>query len=144
MIIGQYSSKIGQKRRVAIPSKFRKHLGSQFIATRWYENCLVLVSTGQWEALIKKLIGEARGITEPVRDTDRFLLGLAFKLKVDEQGRVIVPEKLYEYAGFKERVIFLGLGDRIELWDEERWDAREEFITKNAGQFIDELVKKRK
>ncbi len=141
MLIGQYSSKISKKRRVAVPFKFRQQLGEVFILTRWYENCLALVSISEWNLLVKKLIGEAKGITEPVRDTDRFLLGLAFELKPDEQGRVIIPEKLAEFAGIKEGVVFIGLGNRVEVWDEENWVKKEDEVQKHASEYIEKITK---
>ena len=143
MIIGQYSSNISNKRRVAIPVKFRKTLGSSFILTRWYENCLALVAKDEWEALVRKLVGEAKGITEPVRDTDRFLLSLAYELEPDEQGRVVIPKRLIKYAGIKEKLVFLGLGNRIEVWDEEIWQEKEKEIQKNASEYIEKIVKRR-
>ena len=141
MIIGQYSSNISKKRRVAIPSKFRQILGSSFILTRWYENCLALVAKDEWDSLVRKLVGEARGITEPVRDTDRFLLSLAYELEPDEQGRVVIPKRLIDYASIKEKVVFLGLGNRIEIWDEDIWQEKEKEIQKNASDYIEKIVK---
>ena len=141
MIIGQYSSNISKKRRVAVPSKFRLILGSSFILTRWYENCLVLVAKDEWDNLVRKLVGEARGITEPVRDTDRFLLSLAYELEPDEQGRVVIPKRLIDYANIKEKVVFLGLGNRIEIWDEDIWQEKEKEIQKNASDYIEKIVK---
>ncbi len=141
MIIGQYSSNISKKRRVAIPVKFRSILGSSFILTRWYENCLALVAKDEWDRLVRKLVGEAKGITEPIRDTDRFLLSSAYELEPDEQGRVVIPKKLIKFAGIREKLVFLGLGNRIEIWDEEIWQEKESEIQKNASKLIEKINK---
>ena len=143
MLIGQYTSKISKKRRIAVPSKLRENLGDTFILTRWYENCLSFVSQDEWLRLFNKLIGGVRGITSSVRDTNRFLLGQAYELTPDDQGRVIIPEKLVKFAQITEEVVFLGLGDRVEVWDSEQWKERERFITKNADKFIEELTTKK-
>lgn len=141
MLIGQYSSNISKKRRVAIPAKFRSELGDVFILTRWYEGCLALVSVNEWSLLVNRLIGDIKGITEPVRDTDRFLLGLAYEIKPDEQGRVVIPEKLIEFAGIKKSVVFLGLGNRVEIWDEESWIKKEKEIQEHASKYIERIAK---
>lgn len=143
MLIGQYTSKISKKRRIAVPSKLRENLGDTFILTRWYENCLSFVSQDEWLRLFNKLIGGVRGITSSVRDTNRFLLGQAYELTPDDQGRVIIPEKLVKFAQITEEVVFLGLGDRVEVWDSKQWKERERFITKNADKFIEELTTKK-
>jgi len=144
MLIGQYTSRLSKKRRVAIPAKFRAELGEKVILTRWYENCLVLVSFDQWNLLVNKLIGEAKGITEPMRDTDRFLLGLAYEFDLDDQGRGIIPENLAKYAGIEENIVFLGLGNRVEIWEESEWLKREKYVTESASKLIDKLVNKEK
>ncbi len=140
MLIGQYTSKVSRKRRVAVPSKFRKELGETFILIRWYENCLALVSKKQWKELFDRLIGEAKGITQAVRDTDRFLLGQAYELVPDEQGRVIIPEALAVFAELEEEAVFIGLVDRVELWNKTKWEEREKYVEANAGELIDKLT----
>ena len=130
---------ISPKRRVALPSKFRKELGENPIVARWYEGCLVVVSKGNWKALLARLTGKVGIITQPVRDTDRFILGSAFEIDPDDQGRVVIPKSLSDYAGLKKEIIFLGLGDRVEIWNREAWEKREDYVAKYAADLIEKL-----
>jgi MraZ protein len=132
VLIGQYEASISFKRRVAIPRKFVAQLGKRMIIARWYEECLVLVSEDNWKMLLDKLTGKSDILTIPVRDTDRFIMSSAFEVEPDDQGRVVIPEPLYEYARLKDQVVFLGLGDRVEIWEKEGWTKREQIIQKNA------------
>ena len=125
MLLGTYYGVLSPKRRSAVPSQFRKLLGENLIIAKWYEECLVLVSEREWSALLKKLTAKAETITAPVRDTDRFILGSAFTLIADDQGRVVIPEVLASYAGLGNEVVFLGLGDRVEIWDKNTWEEYE-------------------
>ena len=43
MIIGEYKSKVGEKKRVSLPKKFRDELGEEIILTRGYEDTLYLL-----------------------------------------------------------------------------------------------------
>ncbi len=140
MFIGQYEAVLGEKNRIAIPKKFRNELGEKFIIAKWYEGCLVLVSGKYWSALLEKLRGRSKIITLPVRDTDRFILGSAYEVEPDSQGRVVLPEKLVKYASLKNEVSFLGLGDRIEIWDKVLWEKREKFISENAEKLVEKLA----
>jgi MraZ protein len=141
MLLGQYNSTISKKRRVAVPKKFRDELGNKFIVARWYEGCLVAISLENWTKLLSQLTGSQIIITAPVRDTDRFILGSAYEVEPDEQGRIVLPENLTKYAKFESEVTFLGLGNRIELWNKVEWQARENYIAENAGQLVEELAK---
>src|SRR3972149_3160360 len=98
MFLGTYSGVLSPKRRVAIPSSFRRALGEKFIVAKWYEGCLVLVGGESFGALLEKLRGETKVITRGVRDTERFVLVSAFELSGDEQGRVVIPNPLALYA----------------------------------------------
>ncbi len=141
MLLGQYSSKLSSGKRVAIPKKFRSNLGSTFIIAKWYENCLVIVSQKNWEGLLAKLTGNTMIITQPVRDTDRFILGSAYEVTPDSQGRVVLPEALSKYASLKNEVAFLGLGNRAEIWNKGLWERREEYLGKTASSRIEKLGK---
>lgn len=142
MFIGQYESNLDEKRRVSVPNKFRKDLGEKLILAKWYEKCLVLVGNAGWNVLLNRLGGNSRIITAPVRDTDRFVLGSAFALELDSQGRIIIPEKLTKYANLGKEIVFVGLGDRIEVWSKADWIKEEDYISIHAGEFIEKLADK--
>jgi MraZ protein len=141
MLIGTYSSALSLKRRSAIPKKFLQELGKKLIIAKWYEGCLVLVSLTAWQALLNKLTGTSEMITAPVRDTDRFILGSAYEIDPDDQGRVIVPKTLSDYAKLTEKLVYIGLGNRVEIWDEAKWTEHEKYVSAHAGEFIEELAK---
>src|SRR3989344_543197 len=128
MLLGQYQSVLGDKRRLAIPKKFVRELGNRIILAKWYEKCLVVVSEGNWSELLTKLTSKIDIITSPVRDTERFVLGSAYESSPDSQGRVVIPDSLVKYADLKKNVVFLGLGSRVEIWNEDEWLKKETLI----------------
>ena len=144
MLLGTYYGVLSPKRRTAVPASFRKVLGKDIILAKWYEGCLVLVGEPSWNALLKRLTGKSGTVTAPVRDTDRFILGSAFSLEADEQGRVVIPEVLAAYAGLGKDVVFIGLGDRAEIWNKEEWLKKEIEISKNASRLLEEVANENK
>ena len=144
MLVGTYASILSPNRRTAIPKKFLKELGDKIIMAKWYEGCLVVVSEVSWLALLKRLTGGERIPTEPVRDTERFILGSAYELASDFQGRVTVPQELADYAHLTTKLIFIGLIDRVEVWDESVWREKEKDISARASQIIEKLANETK
>jgi MraZ protein len=140
MFIGQYPGILSVKRRLAVPKKFRDELGKKLVVAKWYEGCLVVISVPKWNALLDRLTGVSKVITSPVRDTDRFILGSAFEVEPDDQGRIVIPEALTQYAHIKTNITFLGLGDRIEIWDQGKWTEREKYISENASEMVEKLA----
>ncbi|OGM13548.1 hypothetical protein A3A76_03510 [Candidatus Woesebacteria bacterium RIFCSPLOWO2_01_FULL_39_23] len=143
MLIGHYIAKLTEKNRAALPKKFREEIGDSAIIARWYEGCLVIVSNKSWSDLLNKLTGKTDLITLPVRDTDRFILGSAFEIETDNQGRFVVPKVLIDYAKITHDIVFVGLMNRIEVWDMEIWQKREDLVAKNSVDMVEELSRQR-
>ena len=144
MLLGTYTVAFSSKHRVAIPSQFRKYLGEKFILAKWYEECLVLVSNEFWNALWQRLIGKEEIIVSQIRDTERFIMASAYEMELDSQGRIVIPEKLVLYAGLGTGVSFLGIGDRVEIWDEGGWNEKEKLLITEAPKLIKELANERR
>jgi len=144
MLLGTYQVKVSSGRRVFIPASFRTYLGEKLIIARWYEECLVLVAVNSWEALYKRLVGNQKIIISPIRDTERFILGGAFECLVDDQGRIVLPENLTNFAKLTDEICFIGLGDRVEIWDSKIWDEKQKTLAKEASGVIEELAKEQR
>lgn len=142
MLLGTYPAKFVAGHRISVPLVLRKNLGAKFILARWYEGCLVLIDINNWQSLYKRLAGGNNLIVTPIRDTERFILGSAFEVEPDDQGRIVVPEHLINYSGLKEDIYFLGLGDKVEIWDKIAWEEKEKEVVKNAASYIEELSNK--
>lgn len=140
MLIGEYRSKVGEKKRVSLPKKFREELGEDLILTRGYENALVLVNKNMWSTVAKEVMNGSF-INKNIRDTSRFLVGGAKEIQTDSQGRFVIPESLYEYAEISDEVVFIGLANWIEIWSRDKWNERLEYLKKNSGEIADELSK---
>ena len=141
MLIGEYHYTLDSKKRLAIPAKFRKELGKKVIVTRGLDNCLVLYPQKEWKILSEKLSRlpssrlDARGFT-------RIMLGGAVDVNLDKAGRILIPDYLKKYALLKKNVVLLGLSNRIEIWDEKRWQkyrAKTEEEIGNIAERLEEL-----
>lgn len=139
LLIGRYSSHIGIKGRVAVPVKLRQTLGKTAIIAQGYEHSLLLVSRKQWEQLTSFLANQPLTVG-PVRDTERFLYGSAYEAEFDEQGRMVVPQELREYAGLNGEAVFLGVGNRIEIWSRDNWSTYEQKLVKNIELIAEKLT----
>jgi MraZ protein len=140
MLIGEFNYKVGEKKRIALPKKFREILGDEVIVTRGYEDCVIVVNKGQWERLLE-IFSDKPFTSSPVRDTRRFLIGGASEVKLDKQGRFVLSTNLKEFAGIAEEVVFVGLVDWVEIWSKEAWEKRMSEIKPSAATIAEELQK---
>jgi MraZ protein len=138
MLIGEYHTQIGDKNRIALPKKLREQLEGKVIITRGYEKCLILVDNRRWETVINE-IDKRPLLALNVRDTKRFLLGGATEIEYDSQGRFVIPESLKTFADIAEKIVFLGIGQWIEIWSEEKWNSKLEDLSSKVADIAERL-----
>lgn len=138
MLIGQCQAKISPKGRLAFPKKFRETLGDDLIITLGYEKSLMVVSVKEWQSLVEAT-NDKSFIFGTARDTNRFLLGEASEVKLDSQGRFVLPNYLREHAKISEEAIFLGLNKYVEIWDKKIWSEYQKYLSENIGEIAERL-----
>lgn len=121
MLIGEYTHTIDEKKRLAIPSKLRKELGAKAVITRGLDNCLFVFPLKEWQKLVEKLSNLPIG-QKDTRGFSRLMLSGASEVDLDTLGRVLVPDYLKKYAQLKKNVVIAGVYNRLEIWDENRWN----------------------
>lgn len=118
--MGTYTPKLDEKGRLFLPAKFRDRLAGGVVVTQGQENCLVV-----WpEDVFMQEAGRAqeRSMTERgARDYRRVLFAGAEQTAVDKQGRISIPQVLRAYAGLEREAVVIGVMDRVEIWDPEKW-----------------------
>lgn len=138
MLIGEYYVPVGEKNRIAIPKKLRQNLGDNIVASKGYEGCVILLDVDRWQQLISQ-INKYPLLNMDVRDTKRFLLGGAHALDIDKQGRFVIPESLALYARLQTEVVFLGVGEWIEVWDRSSWEDKSSQLASSASDIANRL-----
>lgn len=144
MLLGTYHSRLTQKGQVALPAKFKAQTGSKLVVARWYEDCLVIVALNKWQEFLSRLARQEDVVTKPIRSVERFILATAFEVATDDQGRFVIPPILREMVNLNEKVVFLGLGERIELWDQITWEKEEKRVKREADQMLEQIARERK
>lgn len=120
MFIGEYRHNIDNKGRLIIPSKLRDELGEQFILTRGLDRCLFGYPMSEWSNLEAKL-NEMSLAKKDARTFLRFFYSSATDCELDKQGRINIPSTLRSYADLEKWCTVVGVSNRIEIWDETRW-----------------------
>ena len=137
MLIGQYEYTIDNKKRLALPAKFRGELGDKVIITKGIEKCLVVYTEKEFKIVSDKISNLTISQAE-ARSFTRTMLAGAMEVNLDKLGRVLIPDYLKKYAGLKKNVIVCGLSNRLEMWDSEEWEE----YTKKAEKGVDQIVSK--
>ncbi len=138
MVLGQYEGKVGEKSRIAFPKRFREVLGDKLIITQGFESSLIVVSEAGWKALLEGTEGKPF-TSRATREMQRFLLGNATFIELDDKGRFILPEYLKRFASITEDVLFIGLSRYVEVWSRIQWEEYQKLLTKNITSIAEKL-----
>ncbi len=123
---GRFEYTIDPKGRVNIPSRFREQLsdtGLETVVITNYSGCLYAYPNREWERIEQKLASKVSSVNKKKNAFVRFFVGGAVEVAPDKQGRILIPPSLRSYAGLDREVVILGMPNRFEIWDRERWDV---------------------
>lgn len=139
MFIGEYTNKIDDKGRLAVPAKFRGELASGAVITRGLDGCLFVYTTAEWKKLTERLTTLSLTAAN-ARAFNRRILAGAMEAELDKQGRVILPSYLRQEAGIAATVVVAGLMDRLEIWDESKWREYQAKTEAESTEIAEQLM----
>ncbi len=121
MFSGMSNHSVDAKGRIVLPAKFREELGESFYIARGFENfCIQVMSVAEFEAIsakIKALSADKSFALQYV------LTASAVEVTPNASGRIMLPQALREYAEITTDALVLGLNNRIEIWNRQRFDS---------------------
>lgn len=125
MFTGSYAINMDAKGRMAIPTRVREGLvaacdGRFVLTAHSQDRCLLIYPHPIWEEVLEKMSG-LPNMNRATRIIQRRIIGNACPQEMDGNGRVLVPPTLRSYADLEKKLMLAGVGDKLELWSEERW-----------------------
>ena len=131
------------KGRLAMPMRYRDRLqvdcSGQLIATIDPETtCLLLYPFPEWEVIEQK-IQALPSFNKVTRRIQRLLIGHATECEIDNQGRILLPQSLREYALLTKSIVLVGQGKKFEVWDEANWQQQRDTWLAEEGAKGDDI-----
>lgn len=123
MLLGQAISTIDEKKRMIIPVKFRGYFqeNETVVVSKGFEGCLVIRNEREFIKWQDKILNQSEGQKE-ARILARQVFANSEELKIDGKGRINIPQSLLVLVDIKQKVIMIGLSNKIEIWSETNWN----------------------
>jgi len=131
--VSTFENKIDAKGRVSVPAAFRGVLErdalriDDTLAIYCYPSldAPALDAGGQrLTTKIDELLASLPDYSDERDELSVALYGDVEFLKVDGDGRIMLPKELREHAGIGSKVTFVGLGDKFQIWEPGRFAER--------------------
>ena len=135
---GKYAHNIDAKGRLFIPAKLREELGGKnFHLIIGQDMCLSLFSDESWNEKMAALKEQSYSSLKKLR----MIFAHAADCDPDAQGRIVLPQKLRAYAHLEKDVVVIGVSNRAEIWNAEKWAEIEaaELNPENLAAVMEEL-----
>ena len=128
MLINSFEHTVDAKGRLFIPAKWREDLGNTVIVTRGMlgkdeGRCLFGMSLDVWNGLLERYNKIAMTDVK-AQNALRMIFANACDCELDKQGRILISNTLRKFAGIDKDAVLVGMGNRIEIWSQEAWEAK--------------------
>lgn len=141
---GQYEHSVDNKGRVAFPAKLRKNVSpdaeDRYTLLRGVDACLYLYPQDEWKEVEDKL-DKINSFSRKGRTVKRNILRYAEDVTLDKQHRISLPQHLKEWSAIDGTAIFIGSGERIEIWAPEKLDEIDSMLDDDAyAELFEEVM----
>jgi MraZ protein len=124
VFLGEFSHTLDDKGRLTIPAKFRDQFAPGLVVTRSpQDRCLLVMPQDKWEEVAAKI--SALPLADPRSALlRRAIFSAAEDFKPDKQGRILLSQRLRDFAQIKDEVIVAGVNTFVELWQPQLWEEK--------------------
>lgn len=131
----EYECKLDAKGRLVLPARLKSALPEidqgRLMLLRGFEPCLVLYPMSSWRTILEQ-VASLNEFNEQYRHFQRNFLRGNTEVELDSAGRFIIPKSMAGHAGLQKEVIVVGMGNRMELWDEKKY---QDALIKDSKEF---------
>ena len=122
--ISTVTGTLDAKGRVCIPAPFRDVLTAQgttgvYILPSFSEGALEGFGDEVLQSFHAQLSQSDPFFTPSLDDKAFAVLSMSRLLPRDDNGRVVLPAEFIVHAGLKDRITFVGMGRKFQIWDSE-------------------------
>ena len=121
MLFGEYDHQVDAKNRIRIPSKLKAELGNGYVFMKGASKCISVYPASK----VDELVGQFSNISvfdSEAQESFAEFMSSFYPGDEDGQGRVVLPEKLREYAGIEKDVVTIGMVNHIDIYSKTERD----------------------
>ena len=140
VFVGTYRHVVDEKKRLAIPAKWRAAASGadEFYVLPDPKSCLVVLPESAMNKMLERADDISIGEYER-RDVLRLIASKAHGTPCDKQGRVVLTDDLLKHAGIDSEAVLVGVLTRFEIWSPERFAEVERSSAQNFSEAAKQL-----
>lgn len=142
--LGNIEARTDTKGRAFLPAAFRNVLqaaGEEHLVLRKdvFQQCLVLYPESVWNEQMDALRARLSRWNPTHQQIFRQFVSDVEMVTLDSSGRLLMPRRYLQMAGIEQDIKFIGMGDTIEVWSNER--TQQPFMeAADFGKALEEIM----
>lgn len=126
---GRFNNRLDDKNRIRIPAKFKAELGADYKFVFGPGETIYVMPQREYQKILDAF-GEASFFDEEAQNAIASFTGMVYDVTEDNQGRVVIPAELKEYAHIDKEIVITGAASYLRI------ESAERFAQKNANMNV--------
>ncbi len=123
LFLGTFDYAMDERGRLPLPPRYRDAFRDGIVLSQGSpDRCLKVYTPDAFDAQASEFTAQPafqrRGL-----DVRRSFFSRTTTTELDKQNRVLIPANMREYAGLDGKVLVIGVGEWIEIWSPETFEA---------------------
>lgn len=132
----QANATLDPKGRLALPAPLKRALGESDVSQlvlAFHKGAVWGMTPQDFEEQVERRLEQQDPFAADVLDFAHAMLSTAQDVKVDNNGRILLPPILRKLAGLDREIVVSSLLSRVEIWDAQAWEQRFQVALERAG-----------
>ena len=143
LFAGTFENKVDGKGRVSVPAPFRAELeGPAGGAIYLYPSLTCAAIEGctvEWMEDVRNNLKALPAFSPQRQGLMRAIFGRARLIRLDDDGRLVLPRDFAGFAGIETQATFVGMADTFQMWNPDRAAQAEEEAVKELMKGVLDL-----
>jgi transcriptional regulator MraZ len=136
---GHYQHSLDAKNRLSIPARFRAAFSSGVVLAKDPDTCVAVWTQQRHESILERALDGLNPMTSQHKKLSRYFQANSFEVELDSAGRVTLPPALLEHASIEREAVVAGVGDHLEVWGKQSWDAQQAALDAEIEEVTEQL-----
>jgi len=136
LFLSTYENKLDAKGRVSVPAPYRSVLERNRSPLYIYKSLTLPCLEGCGPERISQIVDAIDEMDSLSKEAEvlQTMLFSAQEMKIDSDGRMLLPAEFVDFAGLDGVALFAGIGRSFQIWRPDRHQQREQESRQKAGQ----------
>lgn len=136
LFLSTYENKLDAKGRVSVPAPYRSVLERNRSPLYIYKSLTLPCLEGCGPERISQIVDAIDEMDSLSKEAEvlQTMLFSAQEMKIDSDGRMLLPAEFVDFAGLDGGALFAGIGRSFQIWRPDRHQQREQESRQKAGQ----------